>query len=93
MSRMRALPGCFSRRFRELKAPTVANPGRRGAQRSGRRILPRRSFDFPRNFVALRRIEKNDPGATVFLAERLAKVLGYEFDISLKTKPLPGSTS
>jgi transcriptional regulator with XRE-family HTH domain len=43
------------------------------------------------NRNALQRFENNDPGATVFLAERLAKVLGYEFDICLKTKPLPGS--
>jgi hypothetical protein len=45
------------------------------------------------NRNALRRFEKNDPGATVFLAARLAKVLGYKFDICLKTKPLLGSTA
>jgi hypothetical protein len=43
------------------------------------------------NRNALRRFEKNDAGATVLLAERLAKALSCEFDICLKTKPLPGS--
>lgn len=41
--------------------------------------------------ATLRRSEKNNPGATVYLTERLAKVLGYEFDICLKIKSLPGS--
>jgi DNA-binding XRE family transcriptional regulator len=45
------------------------------------------------NRNALPRFEKNDPGAAVSLAGRLARVLGYAFDICLETRPLPRTTA
>jgi transcriptional regulator with XRE-family HTH domain len=41
------------------------------------------------NRNALRRFEKNSSGSSMEMVERLAKVLGYSFDLYLETKELP----